>query len=94
VWQPYRQREGAHVAKLDAFLARYVADLGDDARSAVASLWHAFVAEDAGAIGGAWDAFRAARAPLALHASTWAMRLAAEVPELAASLLAWSRERL
>ena len=94
VWQPYRQRERAHVAKLDAFLARYVADLGDDARSAVASLWHAFVAEDAGAIGGAWDAFRAARAPLALHASTWAMRLVAEVPELAASLVAWSRERL
>lgn len=94
VWHPYRQKEAAHMTKLDAFIARYVADLRPDAQRAVCTFWRAFNAEDVGTIASAWEGFRAALPHLAPHAVTWANHLAAHVPELAASLVDFSSRPL
>jgi uncharacterized repeat protein (TIGR03837 family) len=94
VWQAYPQADAAHLAKVDAFVARYAADLPVTARGAVADFLHAFNVEDASAIAAAWRRFRGVLPLLAPHARTWADRLAAEVPELATSLVGFAREPL
>jgi hypothetical protein len=82
------------MTKLDAFIARYASDLRPDAQRAVRTFWHAFNAEDVGAIASAWQDFRAALPHVAPHAVTWANHLAADVPELAASLVDFAGRRL
>jgi uncharacterized repeat protein (TIGR03837 family) len=94
VWHAYRQADAAHMTKLDAFIARYVSDLRPEAQRSVRTFWHAFNAEDGGAIASAWESFRAALPVIAPHAATWATDLAANVPELAASLVEFARRRL
>jgi len=94
VWHAYRQADAAHMTKLDAFIARYASDLRPDAQRAVRTFWHAFNAEDVGAIASAWQDFRAALPHVAPHAATWANHLAADVPELAASLVDFAGRRL
>jgi uncharacterized repeat protein (TIGR03837 family) len=42
VWHIYSQDEGAHLQKLDAFLARFCAGLDAGSGSALADFWHAW----------------------------------------------------
>ena len=73
VWQPYRQEDGAHQRKLQAFLDRYGAGLVPAA--VLGEFWRCWNGDPAG-IGAAWPALRAARRDLALHAGRWALDLA------------------
>jgi uncharacterized repeat protein (TIGR03837 family) len=73
VWQPYRQEDGAHQRKMQAFLDRYGAGLAPAA--ALGEFWRCWNGDPAG-IGRAWPALRAARQDLALHAGRWARDLA------------------
>jgi uncharacterized repeat protein (TIGR03837 family) len=90
VWQPYPQADGAHVAKLDAFLARYTAVLPPGEAAALRDLMHAWN-EVPGApdIGAAWRRCVQAAA-LRPHARAWAAHLAAG-PELGATLAEFIR---
>ena len=93
VWQPYPQDEDAHRLKLDAFLARYRAELPARAASAVTAFWNAFNDEDGQATVAAWPAFRAAFDTLGGHGRRWSSTLAA-LPELTAGLVAFAGRRL
>ncbi|HEX6138277.1 MAG TPA: elongation factor P maturation arginine rhamnosyltransferase EarP [Casimicrobiaceae bacterium] len=93
VWQPYPQEENAHRLKLDAFLARYAADLDAAANQALTAFWQAFNDEDGVRAAAAWPAFRAAFDALGAHGGRWADQLAA-LPELAAGLVAFAARRL
>jgi uncharacterized repeat protein (TIGR03837 family) len=42
VWQPYMQADGAHVAKREAFLARFVEGVDESLSGPVAALWRAW----------------------------------------------------
>ncbi len=87
VWQLYVQDDGAHRAKLDAFLDRYLA--GADAALA-ADLRAAFVRWNAGAGGSlaALDSDAAARPAWSAHAVAWRDALASQ-SDLATRLLAF-----
>ena len=93
VWQPYPQDENAHRLKLDAFVARYAAEMPRAPRSAFIAFSGAFNAEDGPAAAAAWPAFRAAIAELEAHGNRWAAALL-ELPELTAGLVRFARGRL
>ena len=93
VWQPYPQDEQAHRLKLDAFLARYCADLPPGQRTAVESTWRAFDDEDGVTLADAWPSFRRSIDALAAHGGRWARSLA-EQSDLASALVAFARGRL
>ncbi len=84
VWQIYRQEEGAHWPKLDAFLDLYCAGLPAPAADALRALWFAWNREQG--MAEAWPEFLAARAALARHAQGWAERMAA-TGDLAGNLM-------
>jgi uncharacterized repeat protein (TIGR03837 family) len=90
VWQPYRQDDGAHERKLQAFLDRYGA--GQARAAALAEFWRCWNGDPAG-IGAAWPALRAAGAELARHAGRWAGDLAAN-PDMAAQLVEFVRSKV
>ena len=73
VWQAYRQEEGSHWPKIEAFLERYCTDLPDMATHALQSLWRSWNA-DSEETGSAWPAFRsqwpALQARAVSHATT------------------------
>ncbi len=91
IWQPYPQAEGAHRLKLDAFLARYGAELETD-RQDVDPFWRRFVDEDSACVD-AWPTFRAALTRLRQHGRRWAESLS-QLPELADSLVEFTSRRL
>ncbi len=91
VWHIYRQAEDAHLYKLEAWLARYLADAPLEAAAACAGFVRAWNRE-AGAAE-AWPAFAAALPMLAAHAGSWAEHLRAH-GELAGKLLAFAQSRL
>jgi uncharacterized repeat protein (TIGR03837 family) len=93
VWQPYPQDERAHTLKMDAFLARYAADLPAGQRAALTDFWQAFNDEDGIATARTWPAFRAAAAALSEHGRRWAATLAA-LPEMTAGLVDFAARRL
>lgn len=93
VWQPYPQEENAHRLKLDAFVARYAAELTDEPLRALTGFWNAFNDEDGQACADAWPAFRAAIDALAAHGRRWSEALA-QLPEMTAGLLEFARRRL
>jgi uncharacterized repeat protein (TIGR03837 family) len=93
VWQPYPQAEDAHRLKLDAFLARYVAELPEAVDAALTAFWRAFNDEDAAHAADGWPAFRTVLGPLADHGRRWANALVA-LPELTAGLVAFADSRL
>jgi uncharacterized repeat protein (TIGR03837 family) len=93
VWQPYPQAENAHRMKMDAFLARYAAELPIRPGNALTAFWRAFNDEDGIGAVTAWPAFRDAIDTLGSHGRRWAIALAA-LPELTAGLVAFSRRRL
>ena len=69
VWQIYPQKDGAHRAKLDAFLHLYGEEAG--------SLWRAWNGWGGG-IGTAWEVLAERAAPLRARARDWAARLGAQ----------------
>lgn len=93
VWQPYPQAENAHRLKLDAFLARYIAELPSRASTAVTSFSNAFNDEDGPAAVAAWPPFRASFDTLGGHGRRWAGTLAA-LPELTTGLVSFAARRL
>ena len=88
VWHIYPQAEGAHWAKLDAFLDRYCDDLPPPAANAMRALWRAWNAADANAIAPAWRAFSAQLPGLKKHAQQWAKHLRNQ-PDLASNVLSF-----
>ncbi|MDD2776561.1 MAG: elongation factor P maturation arginine rhamnosyltransferase EarP [Gallionella sp.] len=74
VWQIYPQDDGAHWAKLDAFLNLYHADTPDLATTTRA-FWQAWNMGDETTIAQAWKNFIATREPLRLHAQRWAQHI-------------------
>jgi hypothetical protein len=78
VWQIYPQEEGAHFAKLEAFLARYEVGLGMEARAALEAFWRAWNGQRGAAdVEGVWSAFADALPELASHAHDWCNALGA-----------------
>ena len=88
IWQIYPQADGAHWAKLDAFLDRYCDGLGASAACALRALWHAWNASDADAIATAWNAFSAELPTIKTHAWHWAQHLRNQ-PDLASNALSF-----
>jgi uncharacterized repeat protein (TIGR03837 family) len=87
VWHIYRQEHDAHLAKLDAFVNRYAADLSDAAREGVRTFWDAWNGRTPAAeLGGAWQRMIAHAGELERHAREWAAMLA-RLPELATTLV-------
>lgn len=93
VWHIYPQSEGAHLAKLDAFVDRYTEGLDAATRESLRGFWNAFNDEDASATVAAWRPLRAALPALRAHAVAWAAALGAQ-PELATQLVDFYRDRL
>jgi uncharacterized repeat protein (TIGR03837 family) len=91
VWQTYPQAEGAHAAKLQAFLDLYAAGLDDEAARATRRFFAAWNGD--GDVAAAWPAFRAALPQLAAHADSWAARIA-EPGNLAENLAKFCLERI
>lgn len=58
LWHIYPQDEQAHMAKLEAFLARYTASWNPGAHAALLALSRAFNQGEAAATGAAWEALR------------------------------------
>lgn len=79
LWAIYPQVDGAHRAKMSAFLARYAEGLEPAAAAAIVNLARAW--ENGRALDIAWDAFVRELPALAAHARDWASRLAAK-PDL------------
>ena len=91
VWQAYPQAGQAHLAKVDAFLARYAQRLPEDTRHDVENFWRAWNGK--GDIATAWPGFRGALPRLTLHGSLWAAEISA-TGGLARNLALFCRERL
>jgi uncharacterized repeat protein (TIGR03837 family) len=95
VWQAYMQDEDAHLAKLEAFLDLYCADLDAATATLIRKLWRVWngapdQAEDIAAL---WPRWLAALPALKAHARAWDQQLAAQ-PDLATNLLTFSRKWL
>lgn len=69
VWQAYRQEEGAHLLKLEAFLQRYCAGLPEPASADLRAFWLAWNRGEA--LAERWPAFLKRRDALTRHAETW-----------------------
>jgi len=91
VWQPYRQQDGAHLRKLQAFLDRYGAGLPDSARTAVVAFSEAWSAGQG--VATLWPALRAQHGLLAGHARLWAAELA-RLGEISAELVDFARNKV
>ncbi|UXY14621.1 elongation factor P maturation arginine rhamnosyltransferase EarP [Chitiniphilus purpureus] len=89
VWQIYPQEAGAHHIKLDAFLARYLAQWPAGEAAVLAACWRAW--------NGAGNLDAAALLPLLpswnVHALRWGAQLV-HSGELAANLVSFARSRL
>jgi uncharacterized repeat protein (TIGR03837 family) len=90
VWQAYRQEEGAHWAKIDAFLKRYGQGLGPEAGAALRRLWSGWNRGELDA--DAWPAFWRQQAELRRHAVAWAEETA-RLGDLAANLVNFCSEK-
>lgn len=92
IWQIYPQEEGAHEAKLKAFLARYQALLKGGQADAVNGFWHAWNGLHAGAsdMKASWERFRSALPEQAQIGPDWARELAAN-GDLAGHLVGFLR---
>ncbi|CAG0969549.1 hypothetical protein BURK1_01153 [Burkholderiales bacterium] len=92
-WHAYPQPDGAHRAKVAAFLDRYLAGAPPVPSAAVRAFTGALAGEDAGALGAAWPAFDLARDALAPHRRAWADGLASRA-DLASGLVELARKRV
>ena len=87
VWQAYPQTENAHLAKLDAFLARYAKV--SPGGTALRNFFHAWNSD--GPLH--WPDFEAALPALANHAPDWAQQIAAH-GDLATNLVKFCLKKL
>jgi uncharacterized repeat protein (TIGR03837 family) len=90
VWQAYRQKEGAHWPKIDAFLGLYCADMEPERAEALRRLWRLW--NEDGLAGAAWPAFRSHRDQLTAQAIAWLKRLKAP-GDLATNLVKFCNEK-
>lgn len=93
VWQPYRQPDDAHAAKLAAFAARYAAGMPAVAAVAWNGLQRCWNEADGGALAAAWAGWRGQGKALISHAGGWSARLATE-PEMVARLVEFARGKV
>lgn len=93
VWNIYPQAEGAHVAKLSAFIERYARGLDPAAGEPLTRFWNAFDQQQGQATAAAWRWLRAALPDLRLHARRWADSLV-EQEDLATQLVDFARNKL
>lgn len=91
VWQIYPQQDEAHLLKLDAFLARYTAELPPAEAEAAKGLFHAW--NSGTGLSAAWTAFADRRQCLEAHGRQWAKALA-DQNDLAANLVKFCDVRL
>lgn len=94
VWQIYPQEEGAHLAKLDAFLTRYAHLWSrDPAAKAIMQMWHAWNRhpDQPGDVAACWRDFDSENLEILQHGIDWA-KLIAENGDLASNLIQFIRE--
>ncbi len=84
VWHIYPQEDAAHLAKLDAFLERYVHGLPREAAEALRAFFHAW--NRGGGAAARWPALLAHLPAVAAHNRRWAEALASQ-PDLATNLV-------
>ncbi len=92
VWQPYRQDDGAHQRKMEAFLGRYGAGLPSATAAATAAFWRVWNGEG-GDMVTAWAGLQAVAPDLVEHARRWADQLAA-FRDLAAQLVEFAHDKV
>lgn len=92
VWQPYRQDEGAHQRKMQAFLKRYASRLAPQAAATLGTFWSSWNGDGA-SIGAAWTALREAVPELTGHARRWDRTLAAGA-DMAAQLVEFAGNKV
>jgi uncharacterized repeat protein (TIGR03837 family) len=84
VWQPYQQADDAHLDKLEAFLARYVAGMSANCAMVAVDLFQAW--NSRGDLRQAWRYFLAVRSEITSYNRRWAENLAGN-PDLADALV-------
>ncbi|HYH42493.1 MAG TPA: elongation factor P maturation arginine rhamnosyltransferase EarP [Burkholderiales bacterium] len=95
VWQAYPQPEGAHVAKLEAFMQAYSTGLPSGPRDAVwdmSRIWNQIAAPGV-TPASAWRALQASQGLLRQHGAAWAERLAS-LGDLAGNLRCFWRRKV
>ncbi|MGQ5523826.1 elongation factor P maturation arginine rhamnosyltransferase EarP [Chitinimonas sp. PSY-7] len=75
-WHIYPQEEDAHTVKLDAFLARYLADLPDVQCNTLSAFWHSWNRNDPISAVTHWQALWRERNFFATHSQHWCNTLA------------------
>jgi uncharacterized repeat protein (TIGR03837 family) len=90
-WQAYVQEDAAHLAKMDAFLDLYCADLADDLAQQTRMFWSAWNQECD--LSAQWPALLSALPALTTHARAWDTQIAQQ-PDLATNLLTFCRKWL
>jgi len=93
VWQPYRQDDGAHLRKLEAFMQRYRQGLNSGAADALVSLSNRWNGVGTAEFRASWRALRACRGELETHARRWADNLAV-LGEMSAKLVEFARNKV
>lgn len=93
VWQPYRQDDGAHLRKLEAFLQRYRQGLNSGAADALVSLSNRWNGVGTGELRASWRALRGCLGELEAHARRWADDLAV-LGEMSAKLVEFARNKV
>ena len=92
IWHIYPQSENAHVAKLDAFLGRFVENLPTSTALLLVKFFLAWNGiRDMGSLSQQWRDLRHILPNLGDHTSVWAQALARQ-EDLASSLLRFSRQ--
>jgi uncharacterized repeat protein (TIGR03837 family) len=90
VWQAYRQEEGAHWPKIEAFLDLYCIAMDADAATALRRFWRLWNQD--GDVGPAWMDFWQARQPLLAHSQRWWRQLD-QAGDLASNLVKFCNEK-
>jgi len=96
VWHVYPQAQGAHFAKLDAFLDLYCTGLPDTLTGPLRRLWRGWndpARVGSGDLAGAWAELSGHGPDLCEHAHHWALKTAA-AGDLAANLVKFCESRL
>ena len=91
IWQPYRQDDGAHQRKLQAFLQRYTAGIEPGAGAALRAFSEAWSAGSS--LRALWPSLRTARGELARHSLNWSGELA-DLGEMSAKLVEFVRNKV
>jgi uncharacterized repeat protein (TIGR03837 family) len=88
IWHIYEQDDDAHWAKLDAFLALYLAGLSEGARQALTEVWRDWNAGKDMTQG--WNALEQHADELAAHAERWCLEQALQ-EDLTTALVSFYR---